>query len=183
MPSDLAACSEQIVALARESIRHGLRHGRPLAVDAASWPAALAVPGACFVSLHIGPALRGCIGQTGRGRPLAERIAENAFAAAFHDRRFDPLSPDELAALSIEVHVLGPLEPLRFAGLPELYAQLRVGVDGLQLERGAQAALFLPAMWQQLPTPQRFVAHLLRKADIAETAGLAASRFTAEVFR
>ena len=183
MPSDLAACSEEIVALARESIRYGLRFQRPLAVDASRGAAVLAIPGACFVSLHLGEQLRGCVGQTGRSRPLAERIAENAFAAAFHDHRFDPLSPEELDALSIEVHVLGPLEPLPFTDLPDLYARLRIGTDGLQLERGALGALFLPIMWQQLPTPQQFVAHLLRKAGIADPHGLTASRFTAEVCR
>lgn len=169
-----------VVALARESIRHGLEHRRPAAVTRAE--GALAEAGACFVSLHLDGDLRGCIGQTQRARTLGEQVVENAFAAAFRDPRFPPLTRAELDRVAIEVHVLTPLEPLRFADLPSLHALLRPGEDGLQLEQRERLGVFLPIMWTQLPTPQRFVAHLLRKAGIADPVSLSASRFGARVF-
>src|SRR5690349_5688091 len=126
-----------LLALARESVRHGLDHGRPLAPDPAL-PAALAQPGACFVSLHIGKELRGCIGRTEASARLAEQLLDNAWAAAFRDPRFPPLKREELARLSFEVHVLTPMAPLPFASLADLYARLRRGVDGLQLESSSR---------------------------------------------
>jgi AmmeMemoRadiSam system protein A len=169
-----------LLSLARDSVRHGIEHGRPLAPDRAL-QGALAQPGACFVSLHLGGELRGCVGRTEAAPRLADQVLDNAWAAAFRDPRFPPLKRDELARLSFEVHVLTPLEPLPFAGLPDLYARLRRGVDGLQLESEMRRGVFLPVMWQQLPEPRDFVAHLLRKAQIREAEPFAAQRFEAEM--
>jgi AmmeMemoRadiSam system protein A len=177
----LDAAAQDILALAREAIRYGVELRRLLPVDATRWAGALAAPAACFVSLHLGQDLRGCIGQTESTRSLAENIVENAYGAAFRDPRFDALSRRELAGLSIEVHVLGPLEPLAFADLAALHALLRPGRDGLQLELLERRGVFLPVMWNELPTPDQFVANLLRKAGIRDTAGLRASRFSARV--
>src|SRR5690349_23052406 len=126
-----------LLALARDSVRHGLDHGRPLAPDPAL-RGVLAQPGACFVSLHIGPDLRGCIGRTEPSPRLVDQLIDNAWAAAFRDPRFPALKRDELARLSFEVHVLTPMAPLPFASLDDLYARLRRGVDGLQLESSSR---------------------------------------------
>jgi AmmeMemoRadiSam system protein A len=169
-----------IMSLALDSIHHGIRHGRAAAVREIASPRLLA-PGACFVSLHMGDQLRGCVGQTVATRPLAEQVVEYAWAAAFRDPRFDPLTPAELDALSVEVHVLSPLEPLVFADLSALHALLRPGRDGLQLEARESRAVFLPVMWKQLPTAVQFVAQLLRKGGMSGIPPLAASRFGAEI--
>jgi AmmeMemoRadiSam system protein A len=171
---------EAVLALALGSVRHGLQFGRPSPAAGPHLPR-LAAAGACFVSLHIGADLRGCVGQTGPSRSLAEQIVENAWAAAFRDPRFAPLGAAELALLSIEVHVLGPLEPLSFADLPSLHALLRPGRDGLQLEAEQRRAIFLPVMWKQLPTAAEFVGQLLRKGGMSAALPLVASRFGAEV--
>ena len=170
-----------LLALARDSVRHGLDHGRPLAPDRAL-QGALAQPGACFVSLHIGEALRGCIGRTEASPRLVDQLLDNAWAAAFRDPRFPALERDELDRLSFEVHVLTPMAPLPFTSLPDLYARLRRGVDGLQLETESRRGVFLPVMWGQLPEPRDFVAHLLRKAGIRESEPFTAWRFEARVF-
>ncbi len=172
--------ARKLLDLARDSIRHGLDFGRPLALKPDD-PRSRELPSACFVSLHLGGDLRGCIGQTESLRPLAESIAENAFAAAFRDPRFPPLKHAELDRLSIEVHILTPLEPLPFGTLAELHARLRVGVDGLQLETLSRRGVFLPVMWEQLPAPAEFVRQLLRKAQIREAERFTASRFEAQM--
>ncbi len=176
-----AAEGANLLALARDSVRHGLEHGRPLAADRAM-AGALAQPGACFVSLHIGKDLRGCIGRTEASRRLVDQLLDNAWAAAFRDPRFPALTRDELGRLSIEVHVLTPMQPLAFGSLADLYARLRPGVDGLQLESETRRGVFLPVMWEQLPEPRDFVGHLLRKAGIRDSERFSAQRFEAEVF-
>ena len=50
--------------------------------------AALAGPGAAFVTLHVGGALRGCIGTSERRQPLWHVVGEMAGAAATRDPRF-----------------------------------------------------------------------------------------------
>lgn len=170
-----------LLALARDSVRHGLEHGRPLRAEPAL-AGPLAEPGACFVSLHIGEELRGCIGRTEASPRLVDQLLDNAWAAAFRDPRFPPLTRDELARLSFEVHVLTPLVPLPFSGLPDLYARLRRGVDGLQLESETRRGVFLPVMWEQLPEPADFVGHLLRKAGIRDAVPFTARRFEARMF-
>jgi len=176
-----AADAATVLGLARESVRHGLDHGKPLAAER-TVAGALALPGACFVSLHIGEELRGCIGRTEASSRLVDQLLDNAWAAAFRDPRFPPLKREELARLSFEVHVLTPLEPLPFASLADLHLRLRRGVDGLQLETESRRGVFLPVMWEQLPQPQEFVGQLLRKAGIRESERFTASRFGAQVF-
>jgi uncharacterized protein len=56
-----------------------------------------------------------------------------------------------------------------FSDHPELVAQLRPGVDGLILAAGAQRGTFLPQVWEQLPEPETFLAHLKRKAGLDES--------------
>ncbi len=171
-----------LLALARDSVRHGLEHGRPLrAHPALAGP--LLEPGACFVSLHLDGELRGCIGRTEVSRRIVDQLLDNAWAAAFRDPRFPPLKREELERLSIEVHVLTPLEPLPFATMSELYLRLRRGVDGLQLESETRRGVFLPVMWEQLPEPRDFVGQLLRKAGIGEAEPFTAQRFEARTFR
>jgi len=170
-----------LLALARESVRHGLEHGRPPAPDP-GLAGPLAQPGACFVSLHIGEDLRGCIGRTEASPRLVDQLLDNAYAAAFGDPRFPPLDPGELARVSFEVHVLTPMEPLPFSSLSDLYARLRRGIDGLQLEAPGRRGVFLPVMWEQLPEPRDFVGQLLRKAGIREAEPFAARRFEAMMF-
>ncbi|MGM0412763.1 MAG: AmmeMemoRadiSam system protein A [Pseudomonadota bacterium] len=130
-------------------------------------PPALTEPGAAFVTLQHDGDLRGCIGSLEAYRPLGEDVIANARAAAFRDPRFPPLQPAELPGLHVEVSVLTAPEPLPFNDETDLLDQLQPGVDGLILEAGARhRGTFLPAVWESLPEPQRFLAELRRKAGL-----------------
>ncbi len=156
----------QLIDVAWGSIRHGLASGDPAPVNPTDFPPRLCEPGAAFVTLHLHGALRGCVGHLEAIRPLVVDVADNAFAAAFRDPRFQPLEAGELADLSLEVSVLTPAEPLQFESQEDLLAQLRPGVDGVILkDRGARGT-FLPAVWDSLPEPHRFLAELKRKAGL-----------------
>ncbi|MDO9142250.1 MAG: AmmeMemoRadiSam system protein A [Methylobacter sp.] len=157
---------QRLLELAKNSIQHGLQTGRPLTIDLADYPAELILPRATFVTLQINHQLRGCIGMLEAVRPLAEDIAENAFAAAFNDPRFLPLNADEFADLTIHLSILTRAEPVAFSSEQDLVAQLQPGVDGLILEEGRRRGTFLPSVWESLPEPQEFLRHLKQKAGL-----------------
>lgn len=151
-------------AIANASIACGLDSGRSRLPDLEGLSPALAAPGASFVTLRRRDgALRGCIGRLEAYRPLAIDVADNAFAAAFRDPRFQPLTPPEWIDCTVEIAVLGPPEPIAAESEAALLAALRPGVDGLILECDGRRGTFLPAVWDQLPTPRAFVEQLKRK--------------------
>ena len=174
---DEDARGRTLVRLARAAIARQLGRDQRVSADA-PW---LQEPGAVFVTLHRRGTLRGCIGSLEARRPLREDVEKNARSAAFLDPRFTPLSLRELDEVDVEVSVLSPAEPLRFTDEPDLLRQLRPGVDGLILEQGPHRGTFLPQVWEQLPDPADFIAHLKRKAGLPADswpADLRISRYT-----
>ncbi|MEY2631938.1 MAG: hypothetical protein RIR00_592 [Pseudomonadota bacterium] len=123
-------------------------------------------PAATFVTLTQAGDLRGCIGSLEAHRPLGEDVAANAVAAACRDPRFLPLTLSELARTRVEVSLLTPAEPLTFSDEDDALAQLQPGVDGLIFRIGSHRATFLPQVWESLPTPRVFLAHLKQKAGL-----------------
>lgn len=156
----------ELLKLARASIQEGLKSGRPLRIDLQQYDPAITLNRASFVTLERGGQLRGCIGMLEAVRPLVEDIAENAFAAAFRDPRFPPLSETEYADLDLHISILSPAEAIDFVSEPDLIAQLQPGVDGLILREGYRRGTFLPSVWEQLPDPLQFLRHLKQKAGL-----------------
>jgi AmmeMemoRadiSam system protein A len=143
MPRDVAAGGpltgadrQRLLAFARDSI---LRY---LTTETAPLARGLGVADdlqrGAFVTLKKDGHLRGCIGHMAEDRPLGQVVGAMALQAAFNDRRFEPVSLRELPALEIEISVLTPRQ--RAAG-PEA---IRVGVDGVYLEKDGRSAVFLP---------------------------------------
>ncbi len=157
---------QEMVALARQSIEQGLISGTPLHIDLQLSSPYLQQPGACFVTLEIDHRLRGCIGSLETHRPLAEDLAENAFAAAFHDPRFPALTGDEFSRISIKLSLLSRPEPMQFHSETDLLRQLLPGMDGLILMEKQHRGTFLPSVWEQLPNPADFLNHLKQKAGL-----------------
>lgn len=157
---------QQLLAIAEASIRRGLTDGELLTPDMAVLPDPLRKPGASFVTLRSNSELRGCIGTLTPHRPLAEDVANNAYAAAFRDVRFLPLRNEELKGLDIHISVLTDSEPVHFDSETDLLQQLRPGEDGLILEEGFCRGTFLPSVWEQLPSPELFLGHLKQKAGL-----------------
>jgi len=160
-----------LLTLARATITRATRHEASVPPPAAECTARLQAPGAAFVTLHTRAGdLRGCIGTIEAHRPLIEDVQENALAAAFHDPRFPPVTAKELAQIVIEVSVLTAPELLEFADPEDLLRKLRPNVDGVIIERGWNRATFLPQVWEQLPAPAEFLAHLCQKARLPHNA-------------
>jgi len=151
-----------LLKLARSEIASKL--GEPAAKPVkAAW---LQEPGASFVTLTRQGELRGCIGTLEAHRPLGVDVRENAVAAAFRDPRFMPLTRGEFDDVRVEVSVLSPTEPLQVKDESAALAVLRPNIDGVVFEYGHYRSTFLPQVWEQLPKPAEFLAHLKRKAGL-----------------
>ncbi|OGS91136.1 MAG: AMMECR1 domain-containing protein [Gallionellales bacterium GWA2_60_18] len=156
---------KMLIDIARGAIAAALGEARaPLPQEA--W---LGEPGATFVTLTQCGELRGCIGSLEAHRPLAEDVHHNALAAAFRDPRFAPLQRHELAVTECEISLLSAAEAMTFGDERAALAQLRPGVDGIIFEYGRYRSTFLPQVWEQLPQPRQFMAHLKRKAGLPDT--------------
>ncbi len=131
--------------------------------------------GASFVTLHLNGNLRGCIGSLVAHQPLIEDVRDNAVSAAFKDPRFPPLSAREFPDVHIEVSVLTAPEAMQFTDETDALSQLQPKIDGVIFTSGQHKATFLPQVWEQLPTPEYFMAHLKQKA------GLPAAFWSADV--
>ena len=151
-----------LLKLARSEIATKLGHDVSSPAQA-GW---LAEPGASFVTLTRQGELRGCIGTLEAHRPLGVDVRENAVAAAFRDPRFMPLTRVEFDEIRVEVSVLSPSEILVVASEEHALAILRPNVDGVVFEYRHYRSTFLPQVWEQLPEPAEFMAHLKRKAGL-----------------
>ncbi len=174
----LTEADEQILLrLAREALEEGVRRHRLSDLEA---PQGI-VREKCgaFVTLHKARRLRGCIGYFEARKPLYQTVRECAFAAALRDPRFEPVTPDELPALQLEISVLSPLEEIS----PEA---IEVGRHGLLVSRGFQRGLLLPHVavewkWDR----ERFLEETCLKAGLPSDAwrqGAKIQAFTARVF-
>jgi CDP-diacylglycerol--glycerol-3-phosphate 3-phosphatidyltransferase len=138
----------------------------------------LARPYAVFVSLHKQGQLRGCVGHIGFETPLRQLVPEMAQAAALDDARFDPVSPEEVPDLDIEISVLSRFFPIE----PD---QIVPGVHGLLARRGIHRGILLPQValehnWDAV----RFLNETCRKAGLppdAWTRGATIEAFTADI--
>lgn len=167
-----------LLRLARGTIEarlEGRSYSPPEPVDEA-----LLEPRGAFVTLKIHERLRGCIGHVVPVAPLWVAVRENAEAAAFSDPRFPVLGFDELGDVRIEISALTPLAPCSAA-------DIRVGRDGVLIERGSSRGLLLPQVaieygWDV----ETFLDHTCRKAGLAagcwRDPTTTISRFSAEVF-
>ena len=88
--------------------------------------------------------LRGCIGYPYPTSPLVEAVIDSAVSAATRDPRFYPLSLSELDKVVFEVSVLTPPEEVEVGNPKEYLAKIKVGEDGLIVEKGGYKGLLLP---------------------------------------
>jgi AmmeMemoRadiSam system protein A len=170
-----------LLSLARAAIEAALG-GPPLPpyTVAGTW---LDAPGSCFVTLKQDGLLRGCIGNILPVSSLRDAVVRNAQSAALRDPRFNPLRREELEHTQIELSLLSPMEPIPAHSEEAVLAALRPGVDGLLLTAGGRSAVFIPSVWEQLPTQKEFLDHLRAKGRFPRDRWLPetrAERFTAE---
>jgi AmmeMemoRadiSam system protein A len=179
MSEPLTADEERTcLKLARQALEHYFETGRHLRSPVK--PGTLKEKRGAFVTLTVGGELRGCIGYPLPVKPLDETIIEMAVAAATQDTRFEPLSPDELKKLKIEISVLGLPEPV---GDP---TEVQVGCHGIIVSKGFSKGLLLPQVpvehgWDR----ETYLCHGCLKAGLPPEEwkkGAKLEVFTAQVF-
>lgn len=161
---------QQLLDIARVSIV-AAAHRQPLpSIELEDLPPALRQSAACFITIHINDALRGCTGNLVAQRPLAVEVNRMAVQTAMNDPRFPPVTPNEVPRLDIEISVLTPPLLLTYDSSEELCSKLRPGIDGVTLRQGIHRATFLPQVWERIPEPERFLSFLSRKMGLATDA-------------
>ena len=88
--------------------------------------------------------LRGCIGYPHATTPLAQAVIESAISSATQDPRFYPMSLSELDDVVFEVSVLTPPQLIEVEKPNGYPSKIKVGKDGLIVERGIFNGLLLP---------------------------------------
>ncbi len=181
---------EFLVRLARNAIEEYLRNRREIEPPRET-PEKLWEKMGVFVTLtkHNAPkhvALRGCIGFPMPIYPLVKATIKAAIYAAVDDPRFPPVRESELDDLTVEVSVLTPPELIE--GPPEERPRrIKVGRDGLIIEKGIYSGLLLPQVpvewgWDE----EEFLAQTCWKAGLPPDCWLDEDtkvyRFTAEIF-
>jgi uncharacterized protein len=169
---------QTLLALARASIERSI--GDPRADEAAvtvDWPEASGV----FVTIKRRGQLRGCLGTLENRAGLAAEVVRCAADSATKDPRFPPVTREELPELSLDISVLGPLEPI--AARPEAFT---IGVHGLVVEQDFHRGLLLPQVATEWGWDgEQFLRQTCVKAGLPPGAwrqGARVYRFAAEVF-
>jgi uncharacterized protein len=154
----------QLLTLARYSVVAAASQVPLPEIDPGQFSPRLFEAGASFVTLtEANGDLRGCIGALEAYQPLVMDVREHAAAAAMDDFRFFPVQPDEVERIHIEISCLTPPQTLEYTDPGELPRLLRPNVDGVILRDGSRRATFLPQVWEKLPDPESFLAHLCQK--------------------
>jgi uncharacterized protein (TIGR00296 family) len=136
-----------LVELARKAVEEYLRTGKKISAPE-NIPKKLMQPCGVFVTISTikgkEKELRGCIGYPYPTTPLIQAVTESAIESATQDPRFYPLSLSELDNVVFEVSVLTPPQLIEVKKPTEYAAKVKVGKDGLIVERGMYKGLLLP---------------------------------------
>ncbi len=179
-----------LLRIARESLENQTLGGPRTEVESYGLTVMMRRSCGAFVTLHKQGRLRGCIGYTRSQTSMAQAVADNAVNAGFRDPRFNPVVPDELRDIAIEISVLlpGVEEGSPFIPVDDVN-EIVIGRDGLYLECGGGrgAGLLLP----QVPVEQgwnleEYLRGICMKAGVSANAWRSPTsklyRFRAEVF-
>jgi uncharacterized protein (TIGR00296 family) len=148
MPFDLSQKDgEFLVNLARRAVEEYLKTRRRLPVPEGV-AEKLEQPCGVFVTINSvergEKELRGCIGLPYPTDPLVQAVIQSAISSATEDPRFCPISSSELDKVVFEVSVLTPPQRIEAKKAKEYPTKIKVGEDGLIVEKGIYKGLLLP---------------------------------------
>lgn len=160
---------DPLVVLARKAIEHYVKEQSIIDVSLVKFIDSHR-QAACFVSLHKGEQLRGCIGTLQATQSsLLHEIIHNAISACSKDPRFNPVEAEELDDLDISVDVLNPAEPVSKSQLdPKRY--------GVIVRSAWRTGVLLPDL-EGVDTVDKQLNIALRKAGIDPNDDYSIERF------
>ena len=165
------AAEDPFVRLARETVERYVRDREVPGVPEWATGEMTGKRAGVFVSIHEDGRLRGCIGTFLPTREnIAREIISNAVSASTRDPRFDPIRPEELARLEINVDVLGTPERI------ESEAELDVKRYGVIVSSGNRMGLLLPDL-EGVDTVEQQIDIARRKAGISPRERVSLERF------
>jgi len=179
-----------LVNLARQTVTGYLKKGKVLQVPE-SVSTKLMEPCGVFVTLnsfHNGAKmLRGCIGLPYPTTPLVQAVIEAALSAATRDPRFPPVALEELDQITFEVSVLTPPERVKVEKPTDYPSKIKVGQDGLIVEKSYCKGLLLPQVPVELNwNEEEFLCQCSMKAGLSPDSWLLTDtkiyRFQAIIF-
>jgi len=138
---------EFLVKLARKAVEEYLKKGSIMKVPKDAPPKFMEHCGVFVTlnSLKLGrKELRGCIGFPYPTSPLTQAVIESAINSATQDPRFSSVSLGELDHIVFEVSVLTPPQLIEADKPMDYPSKVKVGQDGLIVERGYYKGLLLP---------------------------------------
>ena len=175
-----------LVKTARKVIEEFVKSGNKY--EPKGYPKVFDTKGGVFTTIHMHPnhELRGCIGYPEPVMSIMKAVTESAVSVT-RDPRFPPLSGEELDKIVVEVSVLTEPELIDVKDPKEYPKNIKIGQDGLVIEKGFNHGLLLP----QVPVEwkwdaEEFLANLCMKAglpsDMWLESGVKIYRFQSEIF-
>jgi uncharacterized protein (TIGR00296 family) len=160
-----------LVKLARKAVEEYLKNGKIISVPKDVSPKLMEHCGV-FVTLNSfyqgKKGLRGCIGFPYPTTSLTRAVIESAINSATQDPRFPPVSIDELDHTVFEVSVLTPPQLVKAEKPTDYSSKIKVGQDGLIVERSYYKGLLLPQVpvewnWEE----EEFLCQCCMKAGLS----------------
>jgi AmmeMemoRadiSam system protein A len=162
---------DAFVRLARQNVEHYVRTGRTIGLPGHLPSEMTDRKAGVFVSIKKNGHLRGCIGTIAPAcGSVAEEIIQNGVSACSQDPRFEPVTPDELDALTYSVDVLDKPEPIADR------SQLDVKRYGVIVTQGRKRGLLLPNL-DGVDTVEQQVSIALQKGGIRADTPYTMERF------
>ena len=120
-----------------------------------------------FVTINDKSGLRGCIGYPLAVKKLSDALTDAAISASTDDPRFPSIIQNELNDLVFEVTILSETEEISASLSDEIIQEIKIGRDGLIIEKNFQSGLLLP----QVPVEYNwnvvdFLNHTCHKAGL-----------------
>lgn len=127
-----------LLSIARQSLE-AVTQGKPIPETESPDPVLNEYRG-CFVTLTEKGQLRGCIGRFDADLPLHRMVAEMAESAALKDPRFNPVRPEEVPSIDVEITVFPENPRTKITAIEEI----EVGRHGLYIKQGRFGGTLLP---------------------------------------
>ena len=127
-----------LLSLARESIVNSIAPEKNNTMPTPNPSESIQMNCGAFVSLYVEEKLRGCIGTFSEENTLLQNVKNMAVSAAISDSRFNPIEPEDLELLKIEISVLSPRE--------RIYETdgIILGKHGIYMIKGTNRGTLLP---------------------------------------
>lgn len=181
--------------LARKTVEECVKVGKPIKISIPEdTPKKLLEKAGVFVTLNkkeggVQKQLRGCIGRVLPNISLAQATIDSAIDSALRDPRFSSVEPEELENIVVEISVLTPPELIKVDNVKDYPKMIKVGRDGLIVEKGWNRGLLLPQVPIEQEPPwdeEQFLGWTCWKANLTMDQWLDSNtkifKFQAEIF-